>query len=79
MQEALAPNYLARLMRAGPAQIRARSRARRKLGRVHNEGRGGIETSDAGKRLQAEIKPFHDARKDRRIQKGYDSVLGMLF
>ena len=31
----------------------------------------GIETSNAGKRLQAEIKAFYDARKDRRIKKGY--------
>jgi hypothetical protein len=31
----------------------------------------GIETSNAGKRLQAEIKSFYDARKDRRIKKGY--------
>jgi hypothetical protein len=29
----------------------------------------GIETSDAGKRLKAEIKSFYDAREDRRIKK----------
>ena len=31
----------------------------------------GIETSNAGERLKAEIKAFYDARKDRRIKKGY--------
>ena len=30
----------------------------------------GIEMIEAGKRLQAEIKAFYDARKDRRIRKG---------
>jgi len=30
-----------------------------------------IETSNAGDRLKAEIKAFYDARKDRRIKKGY--------
>ena len=30
-----------------------------------------IETSNAGERLKAEIKGFYDARKDRRIKKGY--------
>lgn len=34
---------------------------------------GGIETSNAGERLKAEIKAFYDARKDRRIKKGYTS------
>jgi hypothetical protein len=31
----------------------------------------GIETSNAGDRLKAEIKAFYDARKDRRLQEGY--------
>ena len=31
----------------------------------------GIETSNAGERLRCEIKAFYDARKDRRIGKGY--------
>jgi hypothetical protein len=31
----------------------------------------GIETSRAGERVKAEIKSFYDARKDRRIKKGY--------
>jgi hypothetical protein len=30
-----------------------------------------IETSDSGPKLQAAIKAFYDARKDRRIGKGY--------
>ena len=30
-----------------------------------------IETSDSGGKLQAAIKAFYDARKDRRIGKGY--------
>jgi hypothetical protein len=30
-----------------------------------------IATSDAGERLKTEIKAFYDARKDRRIKKGY--------
>jgi len=31
-----------------------------------------VETTDAGKRLKAEIKAFYEARKDRRIKKeGY--------
>ena len=30
----------------------------------------GIETSNAGERLKAEIKAFYDARKDRRIKIG---------
>ena len=30
----------------------------------------GIETSDAGERLKAEIKAFYDARKDRRLARG---------
>jgi len=33
----------------------------------------GIETSNAGYRLKTEIKAFYDARKDRRIKKGYTS------
>ena len=31
----------------------------------------GIETSNAGQRLKAEIKAFYDARKDRRLREGY--------
>jgi hypothetical protein len=31
----------------------------------------GIETTESGARLKAEIKAFYDARKDRRIRKGY--------
>ena len=31
----------------------------------------GIETSNAGERLKAEIKAFYDARKDRRLREGY--------
>ena len=31
----------------------------------------GIETNSAGERLKVEIKAFYDARKDRRIKKGY--------
>jgi predicted nucleic acid-binding Zn ribbon protein len=31
----------------------------------------GIETSNGGERLRAEIRAFYDARKDRRIKKGY--------
>jgi hypothetical protein len=31
----------------------------------------GVETSNAGERLKAEIKAFYDARKDRRIKRGY--------
>ena len=31
----------------------------------------GIETSNTGDRLKAEIKAFYHARKDRRIKKGY--------
>ena len=30
----------------------------------------GIDTSNAGKRLRAQIKAFYDSRKDWRIQKG---------
>ena len=31
----------------------------------------GIETSNAGDRLKAEIKAFYDARKDRRLRERY--------
>ena len=31
----------------------------------------GVETGNAGECLKAEIKAFYNARKDRRIKKGY--------
>ena len=32
---------------------------------------GGVETTNAGERIKAEIKVFYQARKDRRFRQGY--------